>query len=326
MRRFACLPLMLCAAASAQEGGAVRLRVQDHNGGPVIACKVTVLRVFPQRPEVFARLPEFADRQLAAADFDGDVATLRGLPAGNYVLQVAAEQLAMARSAPFAIGGDGAAPEVSVRLTRGAVLQGVVTGPDGKPLQGVEVRTEPPTPLGASNELAKVFSQFLAETVTRATATTDADGRFQLPRLIAGSYRVVASHPDFCAARVAVAVETDQRQTVEGLRLARGAAVEGTVTLAGAAAAGARVTVGLQPAPGEPPTPGALMDAIADAQGRFRFAQRLPPGRYVLSASRVVEGQNNPFAVLLQIKATQRELVVEEGQDKLTQDFAIPKQ
>lgn len=297
-----------------------QLRVLDRNGGPVARCRLTLLRWLPQSGS-FGKVEGFESRELGQRDFVGDTATITGLPAGEFVFQVEAELHAMARSTPFRIGDDGPAPEVIVHLTRGAVLSGTVLGADGKPLPGATVGTEAPSAFAARTDVMKVFAQFIPTTLTLATTTTDAEGRFELPHLIAGKYRVVARHPDFCEHGMEVELAVDQKAALGHLKLQRGTQIEGTVTFDGKAEAGLIVQV-TRPATDGKPEAVLLGRGVTDAQGRYRIDLRLPPGRYQVSAWKPAR-EGNPFQQLLQMKQTERNIEIEPGQDRKQQDFAI---
>ena len=62
-----------------------------------------------------------------------------------------------------------------------------------------------------------------------------------------------------------------------------------------------------------------------DDQGCYRIDRRLPTGTYQISAWRPVQ-DGNPFQVLLQMRNTQRNLVIEPGQEKVEQNFAVSRQ
>jgi protocatechuate 3,4-dioxygenase beta subunit len=203
----------------------------------------------------------------------------------------------------------------------GAVLTGIVLDADGRPLRAAEVHAVSPLaplPFARLPALARLFEQNVGQPVTHASAVTDAEGRFELPALPGGQYRITVAHPDGCEAEVEVEVAADRRQPAEPLILARGAVVEGVVTLAGRSASNALLGIA--------PLCDGVLDvegtryAHADHGGRFRFSCLLPPGHYGIWA----QPDEGPFPVLLQYRAVEHVLVIEPGQDRLTHDFQLP--
>lgn len=302
--------------------GVIKLRVLDCNGGPLSRCRVSLLRVFPNNPLGVGKVPDFADRDLVPSDFDGKVATLRGIPRGDLAVLVEAAQHAMTRSATFRIGDDDAAQEVVVKLSRGATVTGVVLGADGKPVAGALVRSGAPNAFDADSEFGKVVAKFMPRVVTEAQGTTDAQGRFRLESLGAGKYRFTVLHPDHCVGQLDADVSGEQPVEVGKMTLAQGVQVEGTVQCEGTPVAGVKVTVALPVSDENPRQPGTSWSATTDDSGRYRFDRRLPPGSYTIHAMRPQQGKN-PFETLLQMRQTQRELVLDLQRDKVRQGFEL---
>jgi hypothetical protein len=119
-------------------------------------------------------------------------------------------------------------------------------------------------------------------------ASSDADGRFELTGLAAGTYRLQAQHPDY--AEASQIVDMQQAAGSTEIRLSAGGALAGVVVSeSGGPVAGASVT--LQPGGGGGPRfgggpgggPGG-QPMVTDAAGGFRF-DRLSAGRYTIEAS-----------------------------------------
>ncbi|ACG75346.1 conserved hypothetical protein [Anaeromyxobacter sp. K] len=153
-----------------------------------------------------------------------------------------------------------AAP-LELRLDALALLDGVVTGADGRPAAGAVVRA--------------------ASADHWAEMTVGEDGRFQLP-VPAGEYRLLAGRGGEAAAlaeRVTAGPGTARRGLA--LRLGPGAALEGQVVRASGGAPLAAAEVVLRPHQAS----AALARATADASGRFRV-EGLAPGPWdVLAAA-----------------------------------------
>ncbi|MFC7586727.1 S8 family serine peptidase [Nonomuraea antimicrobica] len=138
-------------------------------------------------------------------------------------------------------------------------LSGVVTS-GGEPLAGVTVTVTGP--------------------LTR-TVVTGADGRYAIPRLLPGDYRLTAERFGYEPAAADVTIAADQGATADvPLTVLPGGTVSGTVTTAGTPEPGATVAASGTPA-----------SAVTDASGRYRLT--LPQGSYelvVTPASRCSSG------------------------------------
>src|SRR5262249_61337092 len=113
--------------------------------------------------------------------------------------------------------------------------------------------------------------------------------------------------------------------------LSRGAVVEGICTVAGQAAGQVKVTIG--PPDGAKPETDAegrqklffSASAITDNEGHYRLLKRVPPGNYKIHAAKQA-GNNELFGQLLQMRQTQRQLIIETGFDRSVQNFDLPGQ
>jgi RNA polymerase sigma-70 factor (ECF subfamily) len=154
-----------------------------------------------------------------------------------------------------------------------ASLAGRVVWPDGSPAAGVLV-------------------QSIDDQRNFHFAVSDAQGRFELERLPAGTLFVLASTRDGASeeARGAVRLETEIRpgahESVElMLQPAQGTSIEGRVVdLAGMPIPGRKIDVGHHFAVPNMTLGLAHLEAVTDVEGRFRLKDLLP-GRYQLSVS-----------------------------------------
>lgn len=303
---------------------ALKLRVLDAQGGPIQHCAVTVLRAF-EGPGRYGVVPEHRERTLTPQDFKDDFCTISGVAAGRYVLLAKAELHAPTLSEPFDVGASGP-PEVVVKLSRGATREGVITDAKGQPVTGAEVRTRGRNALAEDSPIAAMFGQFIAEVVTTTVTRTDKDGRYKLEALAAGEYRVVVSHPDYCAGRFEPAVADQKAGEWPALVLEHGTLVSGTVTIGGEAKPGVTVSITepVEEGAEKNPTQARVFQAVTDGRGQYTFAMRIPAGAWRIHAMPPQPAGANPFERLLAIKQSDRALQVEAGDGKRTEDFALP--
>ncbi|MEZ4367848.1 MAG: carboxypeptidase regulatory-like domain-containing protein [Kofleriaceae bacterium] len=158
-------PVTLRLAAA----GSVEVTVTAAEGGAPIAGAAVELRASP------------VARAVTGAD---GVALLRGIGASWAPVAARAEGFAPA-AVMVSTSGVGDAPiRVALALTRGAAIAGIVVDDAGAPIAGARVH--------ASN-----VAEPLPVVDPRADAvTTDAAGRFVVPALAAGSWRLEARHGD----------------------------------------------------------------------------------------------------------------------------------
>jgi hypothetical protein len=183
---------------------------------------------------------------------------LRALPAGQYRVSARASDLVGVLERPLSIASGEAARDVVVTVSAGAVLGGRVTAPSKDPVVKARV------------VLAAVGGRPRLEPY--ATGETDAKGRYRLPGIIPGSYRLTVSAPGHGTALLDLLIT---RSIERDVVLDQRAMVVGTVLdVAGAPAPSAEVWGSARPEG----TSAAVVSekAITDARGRFEL--RLPPG------------------------------------------------
>lgn len=187
--------------------------VVDPDGRPVAGAEVTILST----PGGEAEMAPGEDR-------------FRTDEAGAFTFHAPDGAILEARHEPFGPGRASLdrAAQVSHRLviqltpegteSGGERISGTAESPDGEPLAGVMVLAHLEVAPSERGE---------RDLLTIGQAVTDAEGRFELPGLDAGTYRLLASHRDFAPAE-----EGGVRAGTEGLRLRLGvgAALRGRVT------------------------------------------------------------------------------------------------
>lgn len=315
-----------------EQQGMAKVRVLDKQGRPVKAFTLSLKRSFPNNPLGIGNVPEFRDTRIMPSDYQGDFALIQGIPNGDFVFQIAASKFARTLSEPFHVQSGNEAPEVTVNLTLGGVLLGRVVDDRGNPVAGATVSTDINGGFAADTEFFQIFAQFMPEKITKTSGRTDRDGRYRLPTLALGDYMLRAAHPDFCeGSAVELKIVGEDDVQVPDIVLSKGCLVEGLTTVGGQPTGQVKVQVGppVNEAPqldaAGKPTMMFSTQAVSDTDGRFRLLKRVPPGNYVIHASRQA-GDNNPFIALLQMKQTERPLQVLPGQDKVVVNFDLPAQ
>lgn len=196
---------------------------------------------------------------------------------GTFVIEdVAPGRVSVAAEAPgfqpYSLSGlevpDGADLEgVTLTLALGAVIEGTVFAPDGRPVIDASVRAVEP---GTSNP----FSM-------GGLNVTDGDGRFWIDGLPLGRRTVIAEHDVY--QRVARDVEVEKGVNRIDLVFEGGVDVSGRVIGPdGGPVAGARVTLA---GSGRFAFLGATQEATSQADGGFRVVG-VQPGQYVLQATK----------------------------------------
>ena len=249
----------------------VRL-IDDESGEPVAESSVRVRRCSAAVDGNMSDMDAHLDL-LSATDAERALGT-DGRGPGVFVLGPAGyvrNELVVrpSRHAPVTLELPGVQPgdihEVVVRLSPAARIAGRVTGGDGQPIEGAKVEAE-----------ADGDDDHPSEDVS---ATTDAEGRFELTPLFGGSWTISARKSGWIEApeqQVELA-EAEQRLDVP-FDLQRGAVLTGAIVqVDGSPGSGYFAT-----AVAASPT-GAPEQVRADEHGRFRF-ESLPPTEVIARA------------------------------------------
>ncbi|MBA3500272.1 MAG: sigma-70 family RNA polymerase sigma factor [Deltaproteobacteria bacterium] len=186
-----------------KRGGIVEVTVTDRAGGAVVKGAEVELRS--------------ALTWKATTNADG-VATLKGVGAVWAPLAVRANGYAPA-AMMFGTAGDPAGPErVTIALARGAAINGRVVDDQGKPVGGARV-----VATSASEPLPVVDPR-------RDGVVASADGKFSIPAVAPGTWRLSATHGDFAptTSEPIVVDGVNARSGVE-IKLAAGGVVRGIV-------------------------------------------------------------------------------------------------
>ncbi len=155
---------------------------------------------------------------LAATTGKDGVAELHGVGAGWAPLRVDAKGYAPAAMMLATTGDPAEVQRQVVTLSLGAGVAGRVVDEAGQPVAGARVLA-----VSASEPFPVVDPR-------RDAAVTDADGKFAIAALAAGTYRFAASHPDFSPATTPpIAIDGHTAREDIEVRLDRGATIRGTV-------------------------------------------------------------------------------------------------
>ena len=317
-----------------------KLRVLGANGEPVKAYKLALKRHFPNNPLGIGNVPEFQDRRVSPADYDGEWAVVRGLPPGEFVFQITDKDHAKTLSAPFSVASGGPPPEVTTTLTLGAVITGTVIDDRGSPVADATVTTDMNGGFAVDTGFFEIFRNFIPEKHTKTQVKTDRQGRFRITKLAYADYMVRVHHPDYCEGTAIDIGLASEGQVVDAgvVQLSRGAIVEGSTLVTGMPTGQVKITVTVpQPEVSASRLPNAAPEqaaaspkamfsatAISAGDGTYRLLKRVPPGTYKIHASRQT-GDNNPFNMLLDMKQTEQTLVVAPGQDVVRMNFNLDK-
>ena len=250
----------------------------EHGGSALVRIAASVETLDgPPRVTLWRADPSGRTQPLpGSCRVEGDAGALQfrvgGLCGGRYVLRVAADGFAAARSEPFTLEPGAPSPEVAIALGEGGRIRGRIVDARGAPVAGARISTfegiAPPPPA--------LVELFPAD--ARATLTTEASGDFELCGLSPGSQVLVIEASGQPARTVGPLLVHDV-----------GDVLLGPVTLGG----GTILSATLLDGAGRPaPLGRALVSTIdghvhvaflADGEGNFCL-RGLAEGDYVLSA------------------------------------------
>jgi hypothetical protein len=317
-----------------EQRGKVRLRVLSARNTPIKVYTVSLKRYFPNNPNSIGKVIEFRDVRITPADYEGEYASIRNVPNGEFVFQIIEANHAKTLSPPFTMDGSKEPPTVEVTLTTGASVTGIIVDDRGQPVAGATVSTDMNGGIAADTGFFEMFKSFLPDKHTTKSAKTDGGGRFVIKQLAFADYMLRVSHPDFCEGMALdIKLESEgQMKDVGIVALSRGALIEGLCTVAGNRAGQVKVTIsppdGYKPETdqnGQPKVRYFSASAITDGDGNYRFLKRVPPGTYKIYAFKEA-GSDDIFSRFKLMRDTQRQLVVNIGQDRITQNFDLPGQ
>ncbi|MGE0435271.1 MAG: carboxypeptidase regulatory-like domain-containing protein, partial [Planctomycetota bacterium] len=245
--------------ATIDSGVQLRIQVVDDNGAAVPAASITVF--VPDR---------YGDgnSRYATTDNEGH-ATVGGLSSRPYSIRVYKEGYADTEAEYNATAGDS---DLRLVLSKGNSLSGVVTGPDGKPVNGGGI-------ILAHNREVRNGGHH--------RGTIDRDGKYRIDNVEPGTWTVVVSVQGVAPPAVPITVTVVAGENHFDIALGtNGNTLRGTITLPdGQPAAQARVTVeSYTPASNDQPAEWRPLGTTStDATGAWSVSG-LPSGRIVVRA------------------------------------------
>ena len=234
---------------------------------------------------------------------DDGAFALEDVPPGTWEVVAHARGYQTARVGGVTVEEGGTRDAGDVRLVPGNAIRGqVLDGASGVPVLDASV----------SAQRAGGGGRALALLMGEADARTDADGRFSIEGLAAGSYTVVAQHPDF--ANASTLAEVKEGPVDADLRMTPGGTLGGVVlSETSSPLAGASVTLSAGGGGGGFGRGGGAafgggQSTVTDETGRFRFLH-VTAGRYSIAAG--LRGhQTTPADVVLQAGETRDNVVL----------------
>ncbi|HEY3356640.1 MAG TPA: carboxypeptidase-like regulatory domain-containing protein [Polyangia bacterium] len=271
-------------------GPAARLRITVVTEGtlqPIPDATVELYHVTPLEGAVVRR---------GSTDKKG-VLELRGVPLGSYIVAAAAP--GRRGTAEHLEPPAGLVWDKQIALPAGAEVRGRVLNAAGAPVPGVQL-SPAPARVGAGGTLTMRPLTF------SFSVRTDAQGAFVIPALEAGSFRLIATHPQYqTGMSEALAVDGKTPTRCPDIRLESGGLVAGrVVTAKGEAAARATVRIGSYVGVRELGN----KSTITDGEGRFRLEGLPLQQMEVVAMSNVAASEGVP--VNLRQKPEHRDLTV----------------
>ncbi len=195
---------------------------------------------------------------------------LTGVPAGERTLVITGPRITRLLSAPITVTSGAEVDAGTITLTRGRSVRGIVTDGADRPVVGAKVMAGSVL-VGDGQKLGGLPSPGLP---VKTTESAD-DGSYEIAGLGPGALSIVADAD--VGRSLVLPIAAGAGDAVVALHLLPTGALEGKVSKAGAAVAGALVTAQ------QHKVPAGRFVVSAGSDGSFRF-DRLAPGEYLVSA------------------------------------------
>jgi len=282
-------------------------RVLDaETGAPIPTFRVRLRIAYPGNPQT-QPIPESEIAVEGAANGEFCIPGVQASGDGGYVVEAQAPGHAPGFSAIFSVSPGKSVNGVDVRLGHGGTLSGRIVDADGKPVARALVQTH-------DNEWTMdAFTEAIgAEYPTQATSAqsrTNAQGYFTIKNLNPEVYQITVEAAGFCAyEQKDINVAGAQNNNIGDVRLSRGGSISGRlVDPSGKPLAGGRVQLDILE--GDRPR---TYRAKTAGDGTYTISS-IVPGRYRLSGSSAGEGGANPFEDLRDMKNSERQISVADG-------------
>ncbi len=297
--------------------GGVRGQVLDSKTGrPVTDFSIRIRMDHPTHPAFGSVQASQRFRGVRNGMFE-----LGGVTKGTFRVQADGNGYASTFSEPFVVAQGEITPDIVIRLSQGGTLEGTILDSyTGKPLSGVEISTNDNNWI--DSEFTNLLGGMMPSAMTKKAIRTNDKGQFRFDLMTEGDYQLVVKHPNFTEEVFNdVHITADQTTTYPPIELTKGANVMGTLYLSdGSVARGHDIFLRAS-------DNAAFNDnkqARTDSHGRYTI-RNVAPGQYKLSAARPQgTGQGGPFAAIVDMRNSEVDLQVYDGQD-YTQDLYLGK-
>lgn len=203
---------------------------------------------------------------------------------------------------------------ITVRMTRGGTIVGRVVDDSGKPVQGAVVESH--DAVWSDDAFMAVLGDI--GDGSEKSAKTASDGTFTISGLTPANYQLMIRHKDYAQEKITdlVVIEGEETRARDAV-LPRGATITGVVYgPGGMPMGGAQVKL-------FPTSPmGRAHTVVTNGDGSFAV-KSVREGTYKMHATRRRTAGDNVFTENLDLKDTQREITVRNGQDLGGQEFRL---
>ncbi|MBX7255507.1 MAG: carboxypeptidase regulatory-like domain-containing protein [Candidatus Hydrogenedentes bacterium] len=257
--------IVVDAAGNAVQNCNVRLAVSKKEADE---AEDPISQLFSSFPDMFSD----GGTGSTATDESGSF-TFKNVEPGEYIVEARSALKGAGESTSFTVVENATLPHMTIRLEPGVTFSGSAVDVKGTPIPGATIHLKP---AGASEFMAVFgdpgFSDIFGGKGS-GSATSDNQGRFSIPNVIAGAYTVEGQHPayaPFRQFRVDVPKGTGVVDYVA--RFSRGGGAKGTYSIGGKPIADAELQLA---------GPNGVTSIKTDAQGQFEVSG-LAVGRYAV--------------------------------------------
>jgi len=302
------------------------------DGRTLRAYRLGVRRFFAPRSDgakaQIGKVQEIPDRRVR---LDGmtDSFILRGVPAGEFVVQIQAEGYAKTLSGTFKVTKETSNLQIAVQMTPGGTLRGHIVGQNNAPLEGAVIVTQP-NGARPDNPVWRMLSSAAPDRITKLEVVTGADGSFVLPRLAYADYQLEITHPDACRRFVLdLTVSGPGTRDLGTIRLVEGTLVFGRATSGGRVTGQIKVVlnsvIALDALP-EVAAAAVRLETVTDSAGAFAMPRRVPAGEYEIRAATIdaSDPDTQVFQHLMQMQRSTTRFTITAGQRHAEQHIDVP--